>query len=309
MEDELKVGTGKRKLVIAGIAAVVAVILGGFVVLSPSSASDLATVKPLEASVRLQQPGDQVFKPITRPTATNQGAKIETDKTGMAEIAFFDGSLTRLGAETDYELSTLEDDGPRAIVADLDTGRTFHRVAKLTGSEERFEVRTSGAIAAVRGTIFVVVCTQNDECVIGVVEGTVEAISRTTGERILLHPGQELTVLADGSLSEIRPLDLNDPWIVLNLGLEGVDKEELAERLFGPDRLPATDDDPAVSSSSAAPGGGPGGPPDETPRGPDGEGPPGPDGEGPPGPDGEGPPGPDGQGPPPCETGYPPRPC
>lgn len=244
MEDEPK--TAKRKLVLAGVAAVVAVVLGGLVVLSPSGASDLATVRPLEPTVRLRQPMHSVFKPITAPVATNEGAAIETDKTGMAEIDFFDGSLTRLGVETEYQLSTLEeDDGAKGIVGDLEIGRTFHRVTKLTGSEEKFEVRTANAVASVRGTRFVVICLVRDVCEIGVIDGLVEVTSRITGEKILLRPGQEITIFADGSLSEIRPLDLDDSWVSLNLQLDDIDVADLQKRLFGDDRLPATDDDPS----------------------------------------------------------------
>ena len=55
MEDETKAGR-KRPLILAGLAGVVALVLGSIVVLSPSGASDLATVRPLEPTVRLQQP-------------------------------------------------------------------------------------------------------------------------------------------------------------------------------------------------------------------------------------------------------------
>lgn len=234
----------KRPLILAGLAGVVALVLGGLAVLNPASASDLANVRALEPAVRLQQPNEAVFKPVTSPVATNEGAKLETDATGMAEISFFDGSLTRLGPGTEYELSTLEDESGRAIVADLDIGRTYHRVTKATGSDDRFEVRTANAVAAVRGTRFVVICEVRDVCVIGVIDGIVEVTSRLTGERVVLRPGEEITVAGDGGLSPVRPLNLDDPWIRLNLELDGIDVDDLRRRLFGEDELPATDDDP-----------------------------------------------------------------
>ena len=243
MEEEPK--TGKRRLVLAGIAAVTALVLGGLVVLSPSSASDLATVRPLEPTVRLQQPSHNVFKPITSAVATNQGAKVETDHTGMAEIAYFDDSLTRLGPATEYELATLDDRDDRAIVGDLDIGRTYHRVTELTGPRDRYEVRTPNAVAAVRGTRFIVVCLSSGECIFGVIDGVIDVTSRKTGEVCVVRPGEELTVFTSGMCSPIRDLNLNDPWIRMNLELDGVDFAELQKRLFGDDRVPGTDDDPA----------------------------------------------------------------
>ena len=235
----------KRPLVLAGLAAVVAVVLGGLFVLSPSGAADLATVRPLEPVVRLQQPKHNVFRPVTSAVATNEGAKVETDGTGMAEISFFDGSISRLGPNTDYELSTLDDRADRAIVGDLDVGRTYHRVTELTGSGDRFEVRTPNAVAAVRGTRFIVVCLPNGECTFGVIDGIVEITSRHDGDLCVLRPGEALSVSPDVDCGALRALDLDDPWVRLNLELDGVDFEELRKRLFGDDALPATDDDPA----------------------------------------------------------------
>ena len=244
MEDHQDNGR-KRPLIIAGLAGVLALVLAGLVVLNPSAASDLATVRPLEPTVRLQQPSQSSLRPITSAVATNEGGKIETDRTGMAEISYFDGSLSRLGHETEYELTILDDEGERALLGDLEIGRTFHRVTELSGSGERWEVRTANAVAAVRGTRFTVICLIRNVCVIGVIDGVVEVISRATGERITLRAGEEITVFEDGNFSEVRPLNLDDPWTRLNLRLEGIDSEDLKKRLFGEDALPATDDDPA----------------------------------------------------------------
>ena len=42
----------------------------------------------------------------------------------------------------------------REIVGRLESGQTFHRVTKATGSDSRFEVQTSNAVAAVRELIY-----------------------------------------------------------------------------------------------------------------------------------------------------------
>lgn len=244
MADQKPVGKGK--LILAGLAGVVALVLGGLVVLNTAGASDLATVRTIEPVVRVQQPGAKVFAPVTSSVTTNAGAKVRTGPSGMAEISYFDGSLTRLGPDTDYELVELDDVGSRTVIGRLDAGRSFHRVVDLTGSSDRFEVHTTNAVAAVRGTRFVTVCPTSNECIIGVVDGEVELRSPDTGERVTLRAGEEITVSRDGEFSEVRPLDLENDWLELNLDIETIDIDELAEELFGPDTPPTTvgDTDP-----------------------------------------------------------------
>lgn len=270
--------TRRKPLLIGVLVGVLALLMALVVVLSPSNASALASVEVLEERVSARTMSGGSFRPLSSSTSFSEGAAFRTDRTGMAAIEYFDGSLTRIGPETEYELVTLEDGDDRAIVGELEIGRTFHRVAELSGSRDRFEVRTANAVAAVRGTEFLVICEQRGVCEIGVVEGVVEAVSRTTGERILLSAGQELTVSADGSLSEVRPLDLTDAWLILNFELDDVDLDDLRVRLFGPDEEPGTDDDPPPppvnnfagddsASGSEAPRGGP-----DSPSGNQGEG-------------------------------------
>jgi FecR protein. len=56
--------------------------------------------------------------------------------------------------------------GHRAYRFGLKVGKTWHRVSKLSGTQNRYEVETSNAVAAVRGTTFMVECPVLDTCTI-----------------------------------------------------------------------------------------------------------------------------------------------
>jgi len=253
--------TKRKPLVLGLLAAVLALFLATVVILRPTNASAFASVDVLEDTVSARQ-NDGPFRPISAATSLGAGTSLKTDATGMAEIDYFDGSLMRLGPGSEYSLETLQEGDSKAIVGNLEIGRTFHRVNELSGSQ-RYEVRSANAVASVRGTEFLVVCETRGQCEFGVIEGAVAVTSRESGQPVLLQPGQEVTVNESGTLSEVRPLDLTDAWLSLNLQIDDVDIEALGTELFGPDEQPGTPDDPPQvlgETSQANPGGGnPGG--------------------------------------------------
>ena len=268
-EEQTK--TKRKPLLLGVLAAVLALFLATVVILQPTNASAFASVNVLEDKVSARQ-GDGPMRPLDANTSLGEGTSLQTDSTGMAELDYFDGSLMRLGPGSEYRLETLQEGDSKAIVGNLEIGRTFHRVNELSGSQ-RYEVRTANAVASVRGTEFLVICETRGLCEFGVIKGTVGVTSRETGQVVLLGPGQEVTVNEDGTLSEVRPLDLTDAWLSLNLQIDGVDLDDLRVELFGPDEQPGTADDPpppprVLGESAAGPGGGGpggGGPADDPP--------------------------------------------
>src|SRR5687768_10893903 len=62
------------------------------------------------------------FAPATDGAMLRAGQRVRTDSTGRAELHYFDGSITRLGADTTYVLEKLESSGGRQIVGKLDVG-------------------------------------------------------------------------------------------------------------------------------------------------------------------------------------------
>ena len=178
----------------------------------------LANAIRIDASVDARIADATDYTGITDPTAVNAGDNVRTDTTGFAEIAYFDGSVTRLDIDTDFTVVELTDSpGDSVIRTQMGVGRTWHRVQALTGNDT-YEVETTVATAVVRGTAFWIVCRSETSCTFAVVEGTIEVIL-PDGTVIVLTAPESLTIDA-GDVGDPQPLPFDsgfyDDWLLDN---------------------------------------------------------------------------------------------
>lgn len=153
----------------------------------------------------------------SQPVAVGDG--VRTDATGFAEVAYGDGSRTRLDVNTEFEVVALVDDAGTAVTrTKMGVGRTWHRVQAVGAAAGGFEVATSQATATVRGTAFLVSCLTVESCDYTVMEGVVD---------VTLADGTVVTVTGPATLDVTNgvatgPLPLSwdglfgDPWLVAN---------------------------------------------------------------------------------------------
>lgn len=165
MRDRRNQSTRARRLLamlaIGAAVALTPVVAGS----AAGAASDtaLAHLKITADNVSIKAKGKTTFVPAKDGMALKQGDTIKTDASGLAEIDYTDGSLTRLANSTVFTLSVLTNEkGGRQTQGTLSVGETWNRAAKVseTGS---FEVKAGGTTAAVEGTAFVAKCVPNDE--------------------------------------------------------------------------------------------------------------------------------------------------
>jgi len=134
---------------------------GAFALAAPAAGAateTLAKLKVTADNVQIKQKGKSSFVAAKNGMALKQGDTIKTDTTGLAEINYTDGSLTRLANSTVFTISVLTNEqGGRQTQGTLSVGETWNRAAKVseTGS---FEVKAGGTTAAVEGTAFVAKC-------------------------------------------------------------------------------------------------------------------------------------------------------
>lgn len=87
----------------------------------------------------------------------NRGDVIETDKNGLANIYFPDGSMARLDSKTIIILNDgLYDAGNKTLIVrmKLVAGNVWSKIMALATPESIWEVKTTNAVAAVRGSAF-----------------------------------------------------------------------------------------------------------------------------------------------------------
>ena len=137
----------------------------------------------IEAGVEVRGGADAPFVLLEAVEPVAVGDGVRTDVTGFAEIAYLDGSRTRLDVDTEFEVVELTDDaGVSTTRTSMGVGRTWHRVESL--GEGEFTVETSQATATVRGTAFVLDCVSAGNCSYVVFEGVVEvALGDWLGDR------------------------------------------------------------------------------------------------------------------------------
>lgn len=194
---------------------------------SPSESEPLATASMLLENVEVTRAGDTIALSADEQQEVDAGDAVTTDTAGRAEIAYFDGSMTRLGNDANFTVIALSDDeGERQIAGSLDSGSSWHRVRELSGTEGTYSVQTPVATATAAGTAFAVVCVGETECTFTVIEGTV-IVELPDGTTFTLEAGDELTVEADADPAELDALSSGvealstDPWIAENLSTDG----------------------------------------------------------------------------------------
>ncbi|MCP4631696.1 MAG: FecR domain-containing protein [candidate division Zixibacteria bacterium] len=83
------------------------------------------------------------------------GYELKTGIESRAEITFTNKGIVRVGEKSLYVLNDLsQEEGAGEIEGSLFKGRIWANVKKITGKEDKFNIRTTTAVAAVRGTVF-----------------------------------------------------------------------------------------------------------------------------------------------------------
>jgi hypothetical protein len=144
---------------------------------------------------------------------------VRTDATGFAEVAYLDGSRTRLDVNTEFEVLALVDDaGVASTRTSMELGRTWHRVESVGAADGGFTVETSQATATVRGTAFAVECLTAEACRYVVAEGVVElALADGTVIELVAPSAVEVVNGVAGAVVAV-PYDgvFGDPWLADN---------------------------------------------------------------------------------------------
>lgn len=227
-----------------GLALVFALtlVMGSFtVVAGPAAAapSGSGTLSVMAPGVTLLEKGSSTFTKVKSKHKVKAGDTVQTDATGLAQINFKDGSVTRLDHDTVFTLEKLVDKtGKRQVESSVSVGQTWNRVQKLSGSET-FQQKGNGATAAVLGTAFLTRCTlpsgvafkvvktrkalrrlrRASNCQFTLVDGKLQLSS--SGKVVGVGRGQSVTVDPTGAVGAVvtLPPDIlfTDSWVVQNL--------------------------------------------------------------------------------------------
>lgn len=194
--------------VLAVVLAVLLVASGGTVfVLTRGGEDEFGSVSELDRDATVRKPGSAPT-PADRRPSVRPGDVVETDRNGRAQIDYWEGSLTRLGPDTVFEIEELIVGPRRELKARLDVGSTWHRVQELASTQDRFQIRTPNAVATVRGTLFFIACLELFEalevdCTFAVEDGALW-VENEDGELEILTAGECTTQIPGGEFGPCR---------------------------------------------------------------------------------------------------------
>lgn len=190
-----------------GLATLLVLILGAFVLAQPGSAE--ATLVVSAGEVVVNQAGGAIFASSAETAVSagdvltvQQGDTIRLDAAASAQLRLQDGSTVDLFGGTTLAVSELvtNDDSYR-VRLNLFSGKTLNRVVRLLRSDDAFEVKTPSSTASVRGTVFTVEAQTAETSVVSVDEGVVRV---TMGDQYVdVEPGFQVTAVVGQELKVV----------------------------------------------------------------------------------------------------------
>ena len=116
-----------------------------------------AKVTLLEGNAALCRKKPEPRQPLSVGNVLRHGDRVTTGDGSRIELGMPDGSLLRFDENTSFDLISIgydEQTKQRDIKVGLALGKTWAKVAGLTGSRGRFQVSAENAVAGVRGTTY-----------------------------------------------------------------------------------------------------------------------------------------------------------
>jgi hypothetical protein len=214
----------RHRGVVGGLRVAACIFAAGLVAAACSSGPPTAGKLNVSSThVKSAQQGDPPTEAKSGDTV-NPGQVLSTDATGLAQVSYPDGSLTRLDSDTIFKVLALTaNSGSRQTLGSVSSGKVWNKVNKLSRSGS-FEVEAGGTTAAVRGTSFAIECSSGSDCNIISVIHTIVVTSSSTGQTATLPPTYEVNAAQGvlGSTVQLTDAQLAaDAWIQSNLRKDG----------------------------------------------------------------------------------------
>jgi hypothetical protein len=173
-----------------------------------------ATMTVLRGQVAVLRPDGTAVQPAPSGTVVRAGDEIRTLSRSGALITFFLGTEIELGEDTILVVERVSREGERVDISLKQVfGASLHRVQSFADPGSAYRVEVGGAVAAVRGTTFLVYG-PTDEGVVGIV-CLEDCDARTTFAGCPVAPNLGLWAEVERGrvVSECRPFaPRGDPW-------------------------------------------------------------------------------------------------
>ena len=149
----------RRSVFLIFISAMLLIVVFALLTQSLFIVKRLAKVEGVAGKVMLKRGGMGDFAPLGKAEFVMTEDTLKTGEDGIAELRWLDGTRLKMAPRTEMTVkksSTHMVRGNDETEFALTNGTIFVRIMKALSPQSRFEVQTPTAVAAVRGTIFMV---------------------------------------------------------------------------------------------------------------------------------------------------------
>jgi hypothetical protein len=163
-----------RRLVSILIIAALLAITAGFA-FAGQEAAPAVRITMLKGTASGLRPGAHAFALKTGDSLTRD-MELSVGPKSRVELRFADGTVMRFAEKTRVRMSELKfnsESGSKQVAVGLTSGKIWAKVKKLTTEDSSVEVRTSNAVAGVRGTVYRVNVDEDASALIKVYDGSV----------------------------------------------------------------------------------------------------------------------------------------
>lgn len=187
------------------------------------------TLTIIAGEVSVSTPESLDFRAVSDGTLLRAGMTIRTSADSYAILTYFEGSTVSIEPNTTLLVEALESnpDGSSVISMQQQAGRTWHSVTKLLNQGSRYEVKTPGLTATVRGTAFEVGVERDSsgEVVSSVVttEGAVGAAKPATAAdpapaEVIVPAGFQASAKPAEPVAAPEPAPEPERWVTVTVG-------------------------------------------------------------------------------------------
>lgn len=142
---------------------------------SESGAND-AVVTVIQGTARVYSKGNTTGQVIKKGDPLKKDQEIRVAEKSRMEIHFPDGTVMRLSEKSRLKMSELafnKQTDDKTVKVDLSVGKLWAHVKKLSTPRSSVEVRTSNAVAGVRGTVYRMNVEDDKSAMVKVYDGSV----------------------------------------------------------------------------------------------------------------------------------------
>ena len=165
-----------RREMKAALFMLMALVSYSFIVSAAESGGNDAVVIVIQGTARVYHKDAAKGRLLKKGDKVKQDQEVRVAEKSRIELRFPDGTMMRLAEKSRLKMSELafnKQTQSKNVKVDLAVGKLWAKVKKLSTPDSSVEVKTSNAVAGVRGTVYRVNVDEDKSALVKVYDGTV----------------------------------------------------------------------------------------------------------------------------------------